>query len=61
MKTLVILCVVAAAVSILAGVVSRVILIPFIFGIEANAFLRFANTALFFAIALSLIQIAKIK
>jgi len=61
MKKLIILFIVAAAISLLAGIASRVILVPFIFGLEANAFLRFANTCLFFAIALSLMQPSKLK
>ena len=61
MKSLAYLFVAAAVMSLAAGIVSRVMVMPFIFGLEANAFLRFADTCLLFAIALSAIRILKSK
>ena len=51
--------VVLAVVIIIVGMISRVMLQPFMFGLEANAFLSFANTCLLFSIALSLIELVK--
>ncbi|MFH1407228.1 MAG: hypothetical protein ABIH01_04440 [Candidatus Omnitrophota bacterium] len=48
--------VVVALVSVVAGIVSRISMQPFIFNLEANAFLRFADTCLLLAIALALVK-----
>ena len=44
--------IVVAAVSIILGVISRIIVKPF-FGIEAQAFLQFTKACLLFAIAIA--------
>ena len=58
MKQLVNISIVLAAVSLVVGVFSRATLAP-VSGIEANAFLRFADTLLLLAIALSLASKSK--
>ena len=44
--------IVVAAVSLIVGVISRIIVKPF-FGIEAQAFLQFTQACLLFAVALA--------
>ena len=61
MRNLISFCIIIAVVSLVIGVISRIALTPLILGLEANALLRFTNTCLFFAIALSLVQMLKAK
>ena len=61
MKGLVYVLVIGAIASLAVGVVSRVMLEPLLFGLEANAFMSFANTCLLFAITLILAQMLKLK
>ncbi|NIO49839.1 MAG: hypothetical protein GTN73_10455 [Candidatus Aminicenantes bacterium] len=44
--------IVVAVISIIVGIISRILLKPF-FGIEAQAFLQFTQTCLLFAIAVA--------
>jgi len=54
-KTLVDLCIIVAIISLILGVISRILVTPFPFGkshgIEAQAYLQFTQTLLLFAIA----------
>ena len=61
MKNLIYVCVVVAVVSLVIGIISRINLAPVMFGLEANALLRFTDTCLLLAIALGLIQMLKSK
>lgn len=61
MKNLVYICIIAAIISLAAGIYSRITLIPLIFRLEANAFLRFTDTCLLFAIVLSLLEMLESK
>ena len=61
MKNLVTLCLAAAVASLVLGIASRIILTPLAFGLEANAFLRFTDTCVLFAIVLVLMQMSKAK
>ena len=56
MKNLANVCLVLALASLVVGIISRITITPLMFGLEANAFLRFTNTALLFAITLLLIE-----
>jgi hypothetical protein len=47
-------CLVLAAISLVLGIISRVLLKPFPLGLEAQAFNQFSQTLLLFAIALGL-------
>lgn len=47
-------CLVLAALSLIVGIVSRLLLKPLFFGLEAQAFVQFSQTLLLFAIALGL-------
>lgn len=60
MKKLAIAAMGVAGVSLIVGIISRLTLTP-VFGILANAFLRFTNTSLLAAIALLLLQIVQAK
>jgi hypothetical protein len=44
-------CLVLAAISLIVGIISRLLLKPLFFGLEAQAFLQFSQTLLLFAIA----------
>lgn len=44
-------CLVLAAISLVLGIISRLLLKPFPFGLEAQAFVQFSQTLLLFAIA----------
>ena len=56
MKALVNVFVILAAISVVIGVISRLSLQPMIGGIEAQAFLQFAQTLLLAVIALSVMK-----
>jgi hypothetical protein len=47
-------CLFLAALSLIVGIVSRLLLKPLFFGLEAQAFVQFSQTLLLFAIALGL-------
>jgi sensor domain CHASE-containing protein len=50
-KTIVNGCLVLAAISLVVGIVSRLLLKPLFFGLEGQAFVQFSQTLLLFAIA----------
>ena len=52
MKILIDICLVVAAVSLIVGLVSRVLLMPLAFGLVARSFLGFSMVCLLFAITL---------
>jgi len=45
--------IVVAAISLVLGIISRLMVKPFFFGIEAQAFLQFTHACLLFAIAIA--------
>ena len=45
--------IIVAAVSLVLGIISRLIVKPFLLGIEAQAFLQFTQACLLFAIAIA--------
>lgn len=47
-------CIVLAAISLVLGIISRLLLKPFPLGLEAQAYVQFSQTLLLFAIALGL-------
>jgi len=47
-------CLILAVISLILGIISRLLLKPFPFGLEAQAYLRFAQTVLLFAIAIGI-------
>jgi hypothetical protein len=47
-------CLIIAVISLIAGIVSRILLKPFPFGLEARAYLQFAQVLLLFAIAIGI-------
>ena len=64
MRNLIDVCIIVAVVSLVLGIISRVTLMPFpptMLRLEANALLRFTDTCLLLAIALSLIEILNKK
>ena len=44
-------CLVLAAISLIVGIVSRLLIKPLFFGLEGQAFIQFSQTLLLFAIA----------
>lgn len=56
MKNLANVMVIIAAISLLVGIISRLLVQPLMFNLEANAFLRFTDSCLLFAIALTLLK-----
>jgi len=64
MKALAYISIVAAIISLAAGIISRIAFIPLNVapgGLEARAFLLFTNTCLLFAIAFILLQLLNAK
>jgi len=53
--------IVAAVISIILGIISRILIKPFPFGIEAQAYLQFSHGLLLFAIAISLRELLRTK
>lgn len=51
--------IIAAAVALLLGVISRIIVSPFVFGVTSQAFLQFAQGLLLFAIAVGVRELMK--
>jgi hypothetical protein len=45
--------IVVAAISLVLGIISRLMVKPFFFGIEAQAFLQFTQACLLFAVAIA--------
>lgn len=64
MKKIAVTAMIIGMVSLIAGIISRVMVTPLTIvpgGLEANAFLAFTNTCLLFAIALTLLAILNDK
>ena len=65
MKNIASIAILVAAISLTIGLISRLFVLPMPItpgkGVEAHAFLEFANTCLLISIALTLLQIAKTK
>ena len=62
MKVIVKISIIIAAISLVVGLISRLTLQPVgPMGIEAQAFLRFANTCLLVAITFAVLQLLKAK
>lgn len=59
MKILMDVFLVVAAVSLIVGLVSRVLLVPLVFGLEARSFLGFSIGCLLFAITLGVRMLAR--
>ena len=61
MKAIINIALVAAGISLVVGIISRITLTPVGPGIEAQAFLQFTNTCLLAAIALGVLELLKSK
>jgi len=53
--------IIVAAVSLILGIISRLIFKPFPFGLEAQAYLQFSHGLLLFAIAIGVRELLKSK
>ncbi|MFC1454379.1 hypothetical protein ACFLQL_04270 [Verrucomicrobiota bacterium] len=53
------LCIIVAAVSLIVGMISRVLLLPLAFGLVAHSFLGFSIVCLLFAIALGIRELVR--
>jgi len=51
--------IILAAISLVVGIISRILVKPFPFGIEAQAYLQFSHGLLLFAIAIGVKQLLK--
>jgi hypothetical protein len=47
-------CLILAVISLIVGIISRILLKPFPFGLEARAYVQFSQTLLLFAIAIGI-------
>jgi len=54
MKTIFDGCLIVAVLSLIVGIISRLLIKPLIFGLEGQAFVQFAQTLLLFAIAIGI-------
>jgi len=54
-------CIIVAAISLIIGVISRILLQPFPFGLEAQAYLQFSKVMLLFAIAIGVREFLRTK
>lgn len=61
MKGILDLFVIVAGISIIIGIISRILLKPFPFGLEAQAYLQFSQAMLLFAIALGIRELVRGK
>ena len=61
MKGICDLFIIAAAVSLVLGVITRLLAKPFIFGVTSQAFLQFTQGLLLFAIAVGIREILRAK
>ena len=62
MKKLINLSIAVGIISLITGIISRIVIQPFFpFRLQAHAFLGFTNTCFLFAITLALLQILKAK
>ena len=53
--------IIVAAISLILGIISRIILTPFPFGLEAQAYLQFSQAILLFAIAIGIRELLRAK
>jgi len=53
--------IIVAAISLIIGIISRILLKPFPFGLEAQAYLQFSKAMLLFAIAVGVREFLKGK
>jgi len=53
--------IIVAAISIILGIISRILLTPFPFGLEAQAYLQFSQAMLLFAIAVGIRELLRAK
>ncbi len=53
------ICIIIAVISLIVGLVSRIMVTPFAFGLEASSFLQFSVVLLLFAIAGGIRQLVK--
>jgi len=53
--------IIVAAISLVLGIISRIALSPFIFGVTSQAFLQLAQALLLFAVALGIRELLKKK
>ena len=61
MKGILDLSIIVAAISLIVGIISRIMMKPFPLGLEAQAYLQFSQTMLLFALALGIRQFLKAK
>ncbi len=61
MQKMSIISIVVAGVSLVIGIIVRLANARFLFGLTANALLRFTDTALLFALAFGLLQLLRTK
>ena len=61
MKGICDLFIIVAAVSLILGIISRLIVKPFIFGVTSQAFLQLSQGLLLFAIAIGIREILRAK
>jgi hypothetical protein len=61
MKGILDLAIIVAAISLIVGIISRIMMKPFPFGLEAQAYLQFSQTMLLFALALGIRQFLRAK
>jgi len=61
MKGILDLFIIVAALSIILGIISRILLKPFPFGLEAQAYLQFSQAMLLFAIAVGIRELLRTK
>lgn len=53
--------IIGAAIILIVGIISRIALKPFLFGIEAQAYLQFSHALLLFAIAIGIRELLRNK
>lgn len=61
MKGILDLFIIVAAICLIVGIISRILLTPFPFGLEAQAYLQFSQAMLLFAIALGIRELVRGK
>jgi len=61
MKGICDLFIIVAAISLIVGIISRILLKPFPFGLEAQAYLQFSQVLLLFAIAIVIRELLRAK
>jgi hypothetical protein len=61
MKGILDLFIIVAGISLIIGIISRILLKPFPFGLEAQAYLQFTQTMLLFALAIGIRQFLRAK